>query len=79
MYYFNGIEYESRYGSRAKVMHEKCLMTTGRLLKNDLRYNKRGRIVSIRASNRAIRDNRLVRYGFITKPGEFKLFNHRLH
>jgi hypothetical protein len=74
MYYFNGIEYESRYGSRAKVMHGTCLMTTGRLMKHDLRYNKRGKIVSIKASDRAIRENRLVKHGFVTKKGVFKLF-----
>ena len=73
-YYWNGMEYESRYGSRAKVMHGKCLMTRGRLIRSDLRYNKRGRIVSRRASDRAKRDNRLERMGYTTKPGRFILF-----
>lgn len=40
-----------KYGSRAKVMHGGAEMTTGGLTKDDLIYNKAGRIVSKRKSH----------------------------
>jgi len=40
----------SKYGSRAKVMHGGAEMTTGKLTKDDLEYNKAGRIVSKKRS-----------------------------
>lgn len=38
------------YGSRAKVMHGGAIKTTGGLTKDDLMYNKAGRIVSKKRS-----------------------------
>lgn len=38
-------------GSRAKVMHGGALMTSGGLRKEDLMYNKAGRIVSKKKSH----------------------------
>lgn len=63
------------YGSRAQVMHGNAKMTTGRLRKEQLKYNKKGKIVSIKASERAKKDNRLEESGFKTQPGTFQLFN----
>ena len=37
-------------GSRAKVMHGNALRTTGGLTKENLKYNKNGKIVSVKAS-----------------------------
>lgn len=39
-----------KYGSRAKVMHGGAEMTSGGLRKDDLMYNKGGRIVSKKKS-----------------------------
>lgn len=39
-----------KYGSRAKVMHGGAEMTSGGLRKDDLMYNKAGRIVSKKKS-----------------------------
>lgn len=61
-------------GSRAKVYHETAKHTSGGLIKSDLKKNKRGKIVSIKASNKAKKINQLVKSGFKTKKGTFKLF-----
>ena len=58
-------------GSRAKVMHGKAKQTGGGLRKKDLKYNKRGRIVSKKASIAAKRSNNLVKAGYVTKKGVF--------
>ena len=60
-------------GSRAEVMHGAAKRTSGRLLKKNLKYNNRGRIVSRRASDRAKKANRLVKAGYNTKKGVFSL------
>ncbi len=61
-------------GSRAMVMAGTAKKTSGGLTKKDLKYNKAGRIVSIKMSNRAKREKRLAKAGFIPKKGVFKLF-----
>ena len=58
-------------GSRAQVMHGTAKMTGGGLRKKDLKYNKRGRIVSRKASNLAKKNNRLVKAGYGTRKGHF--------
>lgn len=63
-----------RIGSRAQVMRGNAMQTSGGLKKSQLKYNKDGKIVSIKASNRAKKENRLVKAGFKTTKGEFKLF-----
>ena len=60
-------------GSRAEVMHGTARRTSGGLRKQHLTYNKRGKIVSKRASARAKKDNRLVKAGYKTKKGVFSL------
>ena len=62
-------------GTRAEVMHGTAHHTSGGLTKKDLKYNKRGRIVSRRASEagkKALR--RLTRAGFKARKGKFTLF-----
>lgn len=61
-------------GSRAEVMHNNAIHTSGGLYKNDLKYNKQGRIVSKLRSEMAKKENRLEKAGYKTKKGEFKLF-----
>lgn len=59
------------FGSRAQVMHGNALKTAGGLRKKDLKYNKRGKIVSRKASSAAKKSNNLVRAGYVTKKGHF--------
>ena len=66
-------------GSRAEVMHGNAKRTSGGLLKKHLKYNKRRKIVSKRASARAKKDNRLVKAGYKTKKGVFSLNKKRLN
>jgi hypothetical protein len=61
-------------GTRAEVMHGTAKHTSGGLTKKDLKYNKHGRIVSVKMSNRAKKEKRLERAGFKPKVGVFKLF-----
>lgn len=46
-------------GSRAQVWHGMARRTSGNLTKADLKKNRAGRIVSVRASERASSDRRL--------------------
>ena len=61
-------------GSRAEVMHGTARRTSGGLRKQHLKYNKRGKIVSKRASARAKKENRLVKAGYKPKKGKFVSF-----
>ncbi len=61
-------------GTRAEVMHGTAKKTSGGLTKKDLKYNKHGRIVSVKMSNRAKKEKRLEKAGFKAKKGSFKLF-----
>ena len=49
-------------GSRAEVMHSVAARTSGGLTKNDLKYNAAGKIVSVRMSNAAKKNDRLADY-----------------
>jgi hypothetical protein len=60
-----------RVGSRASVMHGTSHHTSGGLTKKDLKYNKWGRIVSVKKSQKAKKENRLVKLGFKTQKGKF--------
>lgn len=62
---------EKAIGSRAEVMHGNAHHTSGGLTKGDLKYNKWGRIVSIKKSQKAKKENRLVKLGFKTQKGKF--------
>jgi len=61
-------------GSRAEVMHGTAKKTGGGLRKKDLKYNKRGKIVSKKASKTAKNNNNLIKAGYITKKGVFGVF-----
>ena len=63
-----------RVGTRAQVMHGNAKQTSGGLEKNDLKYNKQGKIVSKMMSIIAKNENRLQKAGYITRKGIFKLF-----
>lgn len=74
-YHIGGHKYKKLIGSRAQVYHGTCYKTSGGLLKGSLKKNKHGRIVSVRVSNRAKRERRLAKAGYIPKKGQFKLFS----
>jgi hypothetical protein len=61
-------------GSRAEVFHGTAKHTSGGLTKDDLKKNKRGEIVSKKASNIAKKNNQLAKAGYKTTKGVFKLF-----
>jgi hypothetical protein len=60
-----------RQGTRAQVMHGTALKTTGGLRRNDLKYNKQGKIVSRVLSTKAKKEKRLERAGWTVRKGEF--------
>lgn len=63
--------HEVKIGSRAAVMHGNAQHTSGGLTKKDLKYNKWGRIVSVKKSQKAKKENRLSKLGFKTQKGKF--------
>jgi hypothetical protein len=63
--------HEKQIGSRAAVMHGNAHHTSGGLTKKDLKYNKWGRIVSVKKSQKAKKENRLSKLGFKTQKGKF--------
>jgi hypothetical protein len=58
-------------GSRAAVMHGNAHHTSGGLTKKDLKYNKHGRIVSVKKSSKAKKEKRLEKAGYKTQKGKF--------
>lgn len=58
-------------GSRAEVMHHKAHHTPGGLTKKHLKYNKWGRIVSVKKSMMAKKEKRLLKAGYTAKKGKF--------
>ena len=63
-------------GSRVQVYHGTAHHTSGGLTKKDLFMNKRGRIVSKKASAAGKKAfTRLVKAGYKPKKGTFKLFS----
>jgi hypothetical protein len=63
-----------RVGSRTQVMHGNAKQTSGGIKKNDLKYNKQGKIVSKKMSTRAKKEKRLQKAGYTPIKGIFKLF-----
>ena len=61
----------SNIGSRCKVMHGNANKTSGGLTKDDLMYNKQGKIVSIKMSNNAKKEQRLKKAGWTVHKGQF--------
>ena len=58
-YHIHGRRYRTVRGSRAQVMHRNAYKTVGDLKKDDLKYNKSGKIVSRRKSEKAKKEKRL--------------------
>ncbi len=65
-------------GTRAEVMHGTAHHTSGGLTRKDLKYNKHGRIVSRKASERGKKAlKHLIKAGYKAKKGSFKLFSRK--
>ena len=52
--------FQQTIGSRAQVMNGTAEKTSGGLKKKDLKYNSQGRIVSVKKSRSAKKEQRLV-------------------
>jgi len=66
----------STIGSRAQVFHGTAHHTSGGLTRKDLKKNKHGRIVSVKASAAGRKALKFLhRKGFVAKKGTFKLFH----
>jgi len=63
--------HEQAVGSRAQVMHGTAHHTSGGLTKGELKYNKWGRIVSRKKSEKARKEKRLAKAGFTARKGKF--------
>ena len=63
-----------KIGSRSQVMHSNARMTGGGLRKKDLKYNKYGKIVSKKMSQRAKKEKRLQKAGYTKVKGQFGAF-----
>ena len=70
-YHINGKIYDLLEGSRAQVHHGTAYKTPGGLKKQDLFYNKHGRVVSRKKHLTAKKEKRLEKYGFFAKKGKF--------
>lgn len=66
-----GSGHKQAVGSRAQVMHGTADHTSGGLKKSDLKYNKYGRIVSRKKSQKAKKEKRLEKAGYKTRKGKF--------
>ena len=63
--------FQQTIGSRAQVMNGTAEKTSGGLKKKDLKYNSHGRIVSVKKSRSAKKEQRLKKAGWTHKKGEF--------
>ncbi len=70
-YHIKGKKYLFLRGARRQVWHGTAYMTEGGLTKEQLHYNKRGRIVSKKKFQTAKKEKRLQKHGFFTKKGKF--------
>lgn len=70
-YNFKGCTAKKLNGSRREVWNGSACKTPYGLTRNDLHYNKNGRIVSKKKHILAKKENRLVKHGYHTKKGEF--------
>jgi hypothetical protein len=67
--------YKKTVGSRAEVYHGTAKHTSGSITKNGLMKNKHGRIVSRKKHFFAKKNKFLVKAGYKTTRGVFKLFH----
>ena len=66
-----GKKFKELFGSREQVMNGTAYKTEGLLTKEDLMYNKWGRIVSKKKYVTAKKEMRLEKYGYGAKKGKF--------
>jgi len=71
LYHIKGKKYQFLTGARRQVWYGTAYKTEGGLTKNDLYYNKHGRIVSKKKHNTAKKEKRLQKFGYFTKKGKF--------
>lgn len=71
MYHIKGQKFKELVGKRAAVWHGNAYKTKGDLVKSDLIYTKRGRIVSKKKHVLAKKEKRLQQHGYFTKKGKF--------
>jgi hypothetical protein len=70
-YTINGKNYKELFGSRQQVYNGTAYKTAGELKKDDLMFNKWGRIVSKKKYYTAKKEKRLEKAGFFAKKGKF--------
>ena len=70
-YHIDGKMYLNLFGSRQQVWNGNAYKTSGCLKKNELFYNKWGRIVSIKKHYTAKKEKRLEKHGFFATRGKF--------
>ena len=61
------------------VWHGNAYKTPGGLKKADLKFNKWGRIVSLKKHNSARKEKRLQKHGYFTKKGVFGYVKKAVH
>jgi len=71
MYHLKEGDFELLTGSRTQVMNKTAFKTTGGLTKDDLLFNKWGRIVSAKKHKTAKKEKRLEKHGYFAKKGKF--------
>ena len=71
-FHIHGHKYDRLIGSRAEVMHGTAYKTSGGLKKNELKYNKHGKIVSrAKSAKGKTLLKRLTDKGYHTRKGKF--------
>ena len=70
-YHIHGHKYKILIGSRAQVWHGTAYKTEGGLIKSHLKKNGSGKIVSLKKSKSAKKENRLKKHGWGYKKGSF--------
>ena len=71
-YHIRGRTYAKLIGSRAEVMHRTAYKTAGGLTREQLKYNRYGKIVSrVKSAKGAQMLKRLTRKGYLTRKGQF--------
>ena len=71
-FHIGGRKHERIVGSRAEVMHGTAYKTSGGLKKNELKYNKHGKIVSrAKSAKGKTLLKRLTDKGYYTRKGKF--------
>lgn len=78
-YHIHGKKYEVLEGSRARVWNGTAYKTSGGLKRDDLVYNKHGRVVSKKLHIRAKKEKRLEKHGYFTRKGHFGAIKSHKH